>query len=114
MPGAPPLCPTMCLPTTRDISVSDGMITLANIDDVALRVIFPAMLAMVLALAPGPSVRLGRIAKDLTVISLIASMFAGDLVPLMVASYPLVLAASAIFSRSFMAQRFWPEACNGG
>ena len=82
---------------------------LSTIDDFSLRVLFPALLAIVLAFAPRPTVRLGQIAKDLTVIGLIASVFAGDLIALMVASYPLLLAASALLSRVALARRLWPE-----
>lgn len=80
-----------------------------TIDDLVLRVMFPALLAIVLALAPRPASRLGQIAKDFTVVSLIAAIFAGDRAPLMIASFPLVLAASVVCSRS-PAARFWPEA----
>ena len=40
-------------------------IRLAEIDDVGLRVLFPAALAFVLAFAPAPGTRVGRIACDL-------------------------------------------------
>lgn len=64
---------------------------LAEIDDIALRVLLPAGLAFVLAFAPMPATVVGRTARDLTVLGLAASMFAGDRVPVMLACYPLVL-----------------------
>jgi len=69
-------------------------IRLAEIDDIALRVLFPAALAFVLAFAPAPGTRVGRIARDLTVLGLALAMFGGDRVPVMLACYPLVLMAS--------------------
>lgn len=78
---------------------------LAEIDDITLKVLFPAGLAFVLAFAPAPATRVGRIARDLTVMGLIASMFAGDRVPLMLACYPLVLMASVVIARAGEAAR---------
>lgn len=82
---------------------------LADLDDVALRHVFPALLAAVLALAPRPAIRLGRVARDLTVLTLIAATIAGDNVPLMIASFPVVLALAALLSRTALAKRLWPE-----
>jgi hypothetical protein len=67
-----------------------------EIDDVALRILFPAGLAFVLAFAPTPGTAVGRIARVLTVLALVAAMFAGDRVPLMLACFPLVLMASVL------------------
>lgn len=86
-----------------------GPVALGTIDDVALRLWLPALLAIVLALAPEPRVRLGRIAKDMTVVSLLVAIAAGDLVPLMVACFPLVLAAAALASRSPLLADWWRE-----
>ena len=69
-------------------------IELAEIDDIALRILLPGGLAFVLAFAPMPATAVGRTARDLTVLGLAASMFAGDRVPLMLACYPLVLMVS--------------------
>jgi hypothetical protein len=69
-------------------------IRLDEVDDMVLRVLLPAGLAFVLAFSPVPGTSVGRIARELTVLGLAASMFAGDHVPLMVACYPLVLMAS--------------------
>ena len=69
---------------------------LAELDDVALRILLPAGLAFVLAFAPPPGTFVGRIARDLTVLGLGASMFAGDYVPVMLACYPMVLMASVV------------------
>jgi hypothetical protein len=73
-------------------------IRLAEIDDVALRIILPAGLAFVLALSPIPGTAVGRIARELTVLGLAASMFAGNYVPIMVACYPLILMASVVIA----------------
>jgi hypothetical protein len=69
-------------------------IGLAEIDDITLRILFPGGLAFVLAFAPTPATRVGRVARDLTVLGLAAAMFVGDRVPVMLACYPLVLMAS--------------------
>jgi hypothetical protein len=69
-------------------------IKLAEIDDIALRVLLPAGLAFVLAFAPMPATAVGRTARDLTVLGLATSIFAGDRVPMMLACYPLVLMVS--------------------
>ena len=66
-------------------------IRLVAIDDVSLRTLLPAALAFVLAFAPAPGTRVGRIARDLTVLGLVAAMFAGDRVPVLLACYPVVL-----------------------
>src|SRR4029079_9019648 len=71
-------------------------IRLAEVDDLALRVLLPAGLAFVLAFAPGPGTGVGRIARDLTVLGLAAAMFAGDRAPLMLACYPLALMTSVL------------------
>jgi hypothetical protein len=71
-------------------------IALGELDDVALRILFPAGLAFVLAFAPTPGTAVGRIARVLTVLALVAAMFAGDWVPLMLACFPLVLMASVL------------------
>jgi hypothetical protein len=84
--------------------------TLATVDQLTLHVAFPVVLAVVLSFAPRPSVRLGQVAKDLTIISVIASIFVADRVPLMVAGFPLVLAAAALLSRSALARRLWRDA----
>jgi hypothetical protein len=76
-------------------AIAAGMpIRLDEVDDVVLRVLLPAGLAFVLAFSPIPGTSVGRIARELTVLCLAASMFAGDHVPLMLACYPLVLMAS--------------------
>ena len=69
-------------------------IKLADIDDIALRILLPAGLAFVLAFAPVPATAVGRTARDLTVLCLAAALFAGDRLPVMLACYPLVLMAS--------------------
>jgi hypothetical protein len=84
-------------------------IKLAEVDDVVLRIGFPAFLAFVLAFAPQPAGLLGRIAKDLTTASLISAVFAGHWLPLMIASFPLVLAAAVVLSESELGRRIWPK-----
>ena len=71
-------------------------VTLADIDDVTLRILFPAALAFVLAFAPAPGTSVGRIARELTVLGLCLAVFAGNLLPVMLACYPLVLMASVL------------------
>lgn len=71
-------------------------ISLGEIDDIALRVLLPAGLAFVLAFAPTPGTRVGRIARVLTVLGLAGATFAGDRVPLLIACFPLVLVASVL------------------
>jgi hypothetical protein len=71
-------------------------IVLAAVDDWALRVLFPAMLAFVLAFAPRPRTRVGRIAHGLTVAALIVAIFAGRFVPVMIVCFPVLLAASVL------------------
>ena len=83
-------------------------LALAAADELALFLVFPMLLAIVLAFAPRPATRLGQIAKDFTVVAMIASIFAGGLVPLMVGGFPLLLAASALFSRTRLAHHLWP------
>ena len=83
---------------------------LAAFDDLALKVIFPALLAAVLSLAPRPAHRLGQIAKDLTVIALIGAMLIGTAFPVMIASFPLVLAVSALVNRWSKSRLLWPHA----
>lgn len=67
---------------------------LADLDDVTLRIFLPAALAFVLAFAPTPATRVGRIARGLTVLGLCAGVFAGDYLLVMLACYPLVLMVS--------------------
>jgi hypothetical protein len=71
---------------------------LSEIDDLTLKVLFPAGLAFVLAFAPAPATAVGRIARELTVVGLTASMFAGDRMPFMLACYPLVLMVSVLIA----------------
>jgi hypothetical protein len=80
-------------------------IKLAEIDDIALRILLPGGLAFVLAFAPMPATAVGRIARDLTVVGLAAAMFAGDRVPVMLACYPLVLMASVALDWAFARRR---------
>jgi hypothetical protein len=82
-------------------------IRLDEVDDMVLRVLLPAGLAFVLAFSPVPGTSVGRIARELTVLGLAASMFAGDHVPLMLACYPLVLMASVVvaWAREMQARR---------
>lgn len=82
-------------------------IELAQLDDVVLRNLFPAFLAIVLAFAPRPTNLLGQIAKDLTVISIVLSIFSGDTVVLMVGAFPIVLALAVLLSRSRHAKYIW-------
>ena len=82
-------------------------IKVATADDIALRILVPAILGFVLAFAPPPGTRVGRIAKDLTVLGLALSIFCGDTVPLMIALYPLVLAASVAIGESRFGGLFW-------
>ena len=74
-------------------------VDLAGLDDVVLRVLFPACLAFVLAFAPAPATHVGRIARVLTVLGLAASVFAGDYLPVMLACYPVVLMLSVLLGR---------------
>ena len=69
---------------------------IADIDDIALRIVFPASLAFVLAFAPLPSTHVGRIARDLTVLALSGAVWAGSAMPLLLACYPLVLVAAVV------------------
>jgi len=71
-------------------------ISLGEIDDIALRVLLPAGLAFVLAFAPTPGTRVGRIARVLTVLGLAGAIFAGDRVPLLIACFPLTLMAAVL------------------
>lgn len=67
---------------------------LADLDDVTLHIVFPAALGFVLAFAPMPKTRVGRKARDFTVLGLCVGTFAGDYLPVMLACYPLVLMIS--------------------
>ena len=80
---------------------------LAAVDDIALRIAFPALLAFVLAFAPRPRTRVGRIARDLTVCGLCLSVFAGNAVPVMLALYPLVLVAAVVIGESRLGATLW-------
>jgi hypothetical protein len=84
-------------------------VALDGIDDWALRVAFPALLAVVLAFAPRATTRVGRIAKDLTVVGLAAAIFGGDRVPLLVLCYPLLLAVSVALGEFRLGTALWPE-----
>jgi hypothetical protein len=77
-------------------TVSRWPIALAVVDDWALRVLFPAMLAFVLAFAPRPRTRVGRIARGLTVAALVAAIFAGRFVPVLIVCFPVLLAVSVV------------------
>jgi hypothetical protein len=77
------------------------------LDDVTLRIVFPAMLAFVLAFAPRPSTRVGRIAGDLTVLGLCTSLFAGNYVPVLLALYPLLLVAALAIGASRVGTAVW-------
>jgi hypothetical protein len=79
---------------------------ISEIDDVALRIVFPAALAFVLAFAPTPGTLVGRIAREWTVLGLCLAIFAGDLLPVMLASYPLVLMVSVLID--------WARPAKGG
>jgi len=94
---------TACLIALR----LESPIELAEVDDIALRILFPAGLAFVLAFAPAPATAVGRTARDLTVLGLAASMFAGDRVPVMLACFPLLLMASVAidWARQALAER---------
>ena len=84
-----------------------GPLELAQVDDWALRVAFPALLAIVLAFAPRPTTLVGRIAKDLTVAGLVVAMFGGDRVPVMILCYPLLLALSVALGETGLGARLW-------
>jgi hypothetical protein len=84
-------------------------LTISTVDNWVLRVIFPAVLAVVLALTPTSASRLSRIVKDLTVVSLIMAIFGGDFIPFMVASFPFVLAVSVAIDRSHLAKTIWEK-----
>ncbi len=84
-------------------------IPLAEIDEITLRILVPAFLAAVLAVAPRPDSHLGRIAKDFTTAALIASMFAGTWLAFLIGSFPLVLAAAALFSRTRASRYIWRD-----
>jgi len=71
-------------------------LALADLDDIVLRIGLPVALGFVLAFAPLPGTPVGRIARDLTVAGLCASVFAGDRVPVMLACYPLLLVAAVV------------------
>jgi hypothetical protein len=60
-------------------------IRLVDVDGITLRVALPATLAFVLSFAPRPASRVGRIARELTVLGLCAGMFAGDRLPMLLA-----------------------------
>jgi len=74
-------------------------VILADVDNIALRILLPGALGFVLAFAPVPGTPVGRIARELTVLGLCASMFAGNFAPVMLACYPLLLAAAVIVAR---------------
>ena len=82
-------------------------IRLVDVDNVMLRIVFPATLAFVLAFAPRPGTRVGRIARELTLLGLCAGMFAGDRLPLMLACYPLVLMAAVVLGENGRTTRIW-------
>ena len=82
-------------------------VALAVLDDWALRVAFPATLAIVLAFAPRATTLVGRIAKDLTVVGLVVAIFGGDRVPVMVLCYPLLLAVSVALGGTGLGARLW-------
>ena len=84
-------------------------IRLVDIDSVTLRVILPATLAFVLAFAPRPASRVGRIARELTVLGLCAGMFAGDRLPLMLGCYPLLLMTAVVLGESRRATLLWGD-----
>ena len=84
-------------------------IRLADIDSVTLRVVLPATLAFVLAFAPRPGSRVGRIARELTVLGLCTGMFAGDRLPLMLACYPLLLMTAVVLGESRRATLLWGD-----
>ena len=84
-------------------------IRLVDIDSVMLRVVLPATLAFVLAFAPRPRSRVGRIARELTVLGLCAGMFAGDRLPLMLACYPLLLMVAVVLGESRHATLLWGD-----
>jgi hypothetical protein len=71
-------------------------IDLGEVDDVTLRIGLPSALGFVLAFAPEPATRVGRIARMLTVLGLSVGVFAGDWQPLLIACYPLVLMVSVL------------------
>ena len=84
-------------------------IRVVDIDNVMLRVVLPATLAFVLAFAPRPRSRVGRIARELTVLGLCAGMFAGDRLPLMLACYPLLLMVAVALGESRHATLLWGD-----
>lgn len=87
-----------------------GTPTLAAIDDLALRVGLPVMLAFVLGFAPRPATAVGAIAVDLTIAGLLASTFLGDAAPLLLLGYPLLLALAVLLGRSRTGGRAGAEA----
>ena len=81
-------------------------IPLADLDDIALRILFPAALAFILAFAPSPGTSVGGIARQLTVLGLCLAVFAGNFLPVMLACYPLILMASVLID--------WMRPVDGG
>ena len=63
----------------------------ASLDVLALQVVFPALLAFVLAFAPRPRERTSALIKDLFVVATALACFAGDLQPLLMVLAPFLL-----------------------
>lgn len=74
-------------------------LSLSLTDEYALRILFPAGLAFVLAFTPEAVTRVGKIAKVLTIIGLNASLFSGPYITVMLGAYPLVLLTAVAFGR---------------
>lgn len=92
---------------SANVATAARPFALATIDDWALRVLFPASLAVVLSFAPRPATLTGRIAKDLTVVAIVAAIFTGRFVPLMIACFPMVLALAVVLGETSLGRRLW-------
>jgi hypothetical protein len=90
----------------------EGPFALATLNSWALHIAFPALLAAVLAAAPRPSTRVGRIAKEMTLAATLVALFGGRWVPVMLACFPVVLAASVALGELGIGTRVW-EAGDG-
>jgi hypothetical protein len=81
--------------------------SLVDIDKLALLVLLPGALAFVLAFAPCPATRANRIAKDIVVAWTALGAFAGSLLPLMIVTVPVLLAAAVFIARTEVSRRWW-------
>jgi hypothetical protein len=83
--------------------------SLADIDTIALMIVFPGALSFVLAFAPPPVTRANRIAKDLVCCWTALGAFAGSLLPLMIATVPVWLAVAVFAAKVDALRGLWGD-----